>query len=431
MSSAEQVNPRALPLPLAIVCGIFVLIGLGAFLFGILSTHSEVAWRAFHVNSLYFGGLAQGGLALACIFRVVGAKWPGGIRRLAESLGAWVPVTFVLGLIGFAGRHAIFSGWLEHDMGFKAVWLNSARVFLTDLGILGVLSVLSLLYLYHSLRPSLRGASEQATGLAKVVLERWTANWRGDDQEVERSGRIGGRVAVMVLWIYAFGYSLLGFDQVMSIAPHWYSNLFGTFFAWGGFLGGIAVTTVLAVLNRNEPGIGPEVTTARLHDLGKMLFAFSIFWMYLFWSQYLVIWYGNLPEETAFLESRLGPVFLLDADAWNLANWNFSIQRLMESAWAPISMLVWLGCWIIPFFVLLGQKAKKTPRVVGSVAGILLLGLWFERNVLIWPSYYPNERWAWLGFAQIAIALGFLGAFVLVQQVFAKVVPSILVPKSS
>jgi hypothetical protein len=431
MSSAEQANPQALSRPLVIVCGLLTLLGTVTFFAGIMGEHPETAWRAYHINFLYFGGIAQGAMVLACIFTVVGAKWPGTVKRLAESFTAWVPITFALAIIGFFGREHLFEAWLTEDMGFKAGWLSVGRVFGTDLAIFGILAVLAMIYLYHSLRPSLNGAADNATGVAKNFLTKWTSNWQGDDVEQAHSALIMGRVAPITLWIFAFGFTLIGFDQVMSITPHWYSNLFGTFFSWGCFLSAIAATTVLAALNNNHPQIGPQITTPRLHDLGKMCFAFSVVWMYMFWSQYLVIWYGNMPEETVFFEARLGPVFLLDADAWNLANWNFSIARLMETPWAPICMLVWACCWIIPFFGLLGQKAKKTPCFVGSVAFILLFGLWLERNVLIWPSFSPEERFAWLGFTQIAIALGFLGAFVLIQQVFAKVLPSIVVPKSS
>jgi hypothetical protein len=115
---------------------------------------------------------------------------------------------------------------------------------------------------------------------------------------------------------YALVYSLLAVDMIMSLAPHWVSTMFPAYYAWGGFLSAVSLATLICLLLRNSEGLRGEVTPNRMHDLGKMIFAFSIFWMYLFWSQYLVIWYGNVPEETGFVVARLGSQFI--QDTWYL-----------------------------------------------------------------------------------------------------------------
>ena len=132
------------------------------------------------------------------------------------------------------------------------------------------------------------------------MIESLTAGWRGDAEEREASAQRTRLLAPIICLAYAFGFSMIAFDQVMSLTPTWFSNLFGAFFSWGCFLSAVSVTALLTVLHRNYPGLEGEIGKDRLHDLGKMIFAFSIFWMYLFFSQYLVIWYGNLPEETQF-----------------------------------------------------------------------------------------------------------------------------------
>jgi hypothetical protein len=154
-----------------------------------------------------------------------------------------------------------------------------------------------------------------------------------------------------------------------------------------------------------------------------MLFAFSIFWMYLFFSQYIVIWYGNLPEETQFFRSRLGTQFLQETWHWAWTN--------MDQPYVKLSLTAWLGCWVIPFCVLLGQEPKKTKSILGSVCAISLLGFWLERNVLVWPALVPGDGLAWLGAIQIGIALGFLGAFVGVFLVFSRVFPTLPLPDRS
>jgi hypothetical protein len=185
----------------------------------------------------------------------------------------------------------------------------------------------------------------------------------------------------------------------------------------------VAVTALLSVLHRGSPGLEGEFTPARFHDLGKMVFAFSIFWMYLFWSQYLVIWYGNLPEETHFIKDRLGPQFLMDT-------WTFVASRL-EAPYVKLTLTTWACCWVIPFWTLLGQRPKRTGWFLASISTIVAFGFWLERNVLVWPSLQPGESWSWLGLVQVGIALGFLGSFALVFLVYTRVFPTLAVPDRS
>jgi hypothetical protein len=96
-----------------------------------------------------------------------------------------------------------------------------------------------------------------------------------------------------------------------------------------------------------------------------------------------------------------------------------------------LSLVAWVGCWVTPFWVLLGQRPKRTPVILGGVAMISLLGFWLERNALVWPSFVPEDGAAWVGPIQIGIALGFLGAFVLNFLIFSRVFPTLPLPKRS
>lgn len=434
--AAEQAHPREIPRGLLATCLVLMAFGAIAFLAGIWS-NADNAWRAFHVNYLFFGALAQGGVVVACVFVIVGAKWPGPVRRIAESLGAWVPFTALLFIIGFAGgRESVYVNWLHHPPASKAVWLQPARLFWMDLAIFAWLGSLSMAFLYHSVRPTLGGVAERVSGPSRAWFQRWTAGWEGDEIEREKGARRCRTLAPIICLSYAFGWSFIAFDQVMSLSPTWYSNLFGAYVSWGGFLSAVAATTLLSVLHRNQPGLEGEITRSRMHDLGKMIFAFSIFWMYLFFAQYLVIWYGNLPEETAFLRGRLGSQFLVDksrmgsmflSETWSL---RYFAERLREP-YVKVTLTVWACCWIVPFWVLLGQRPKRTPAILGTVAAIVVGGFWLERNILIWPSLVPDDSFAWLGFVQLGIAGGFLGAFGLVFLAFTRVLPSLAVPKRS
>ena len=421
MSANYRANPRDLPFPLLGACVTLIAIGLIALVGGAFSDPATT-WRAFHVNFLYFGMMSQAALCLACALVIIGARWAGPIRHVAEGLSAWVPISFVLFIIGqWMGKEYIHTNWIHGAPPGKEAWLSFDRVFYTDAALLLVGVVLTLMFLRASFRPTLHGAAERATH-AKGMFESWTANWQGDAAEAEASQRRLGWLAPVIGLLYAFGFTVVAYDQVMSLTPTWFSNIFGWYFLWGGFLSGIAATALICVLLRaTTPGWAAEITKPRMHDLGKMIFAFSIFWMYLFFAQYIVIWYGNLPEETQFYQARLGSLFL--QDSW------FVVWDYFDEPYVKVALAAWVCCWVTPFWVLLGQVPKKTPAILGTVAAIVLVGFWLERNVLVWPSLVPDDGMSWLGPIQIGIALGFLGAFSLTFLIFSRIFPTLPLPQ--
>jgi hypothetical protein len=427
----EKANPRPLPQPLTAICAGLAVLGVATFLYG-LSADPQTAWLSFHTNFIYFGTLAQGGLILAAIFCTVGARWPGPYRRIAEGLAAWVPITAVLSCVGYLGRHYIFEWSREGAAHGKEVWLNDARVYGTDISILILLAIWTIVFLKTSTRPTLGGGSPGSTGFAKTMSERWTAGWKGDREERDASDARLGRMAPPLILFFALGFSLVVFDQVMSMEQLWFSNLFGAYVLWGGLASALSLTAVIGILHRNSPGFEGQINEKRMHDIGKLIFAFSIFWLYLFFAQYLVIYYGNLPEETGFLRDRLGPQFVIDKGyteaAWALSwsDWDFRWERLTEG-YGWVAMTVWLFNWIIPFWVLLGQRPKKTVWIAGPVATAVVIGFWLERNLLIWPSVVKGDQLAWLGPIQMGVLAGFVGAFALVFLIYSRVFPSLAV----
>ncbi|MCP4035620.1 MAG: hypothetical protein GY733_01685 [bacterium] len=441
MSSAsrvlEQAHPRELPKPLTQICAFLAVVGVIAFVVALMND-PQTAWLAYHANFIYFATLAQGGAAFAMIMVVVSAKWPGPMRRMFEALGAWVPVTFVLGVIGMFGGDYLFEWKREGAVHGKEVWLNASRVYTTDLVILFLLSIATLWFLKTSNRPMLKKLADNGTGFGQRMAQKWTAGWKGDVEERDAAFEKLSKRAAPLLLFYALGYSFFIFDQVMSMEQTWFSNLFGAYVTWGGILSAVAAVALCSVIYKGKDDFKHMITEDRMHDIGKLCFAFSIFWMYLFWSQYLVIWYGNLPEETVFFVDRLGNQFVIDkmemgamggsawAKAW--ASWDFDWDRL-KTAYGWTAMTTWACLWIIPFWVLLGQRPKKTRWILGPVAAIILFGFWLERNLLVWPSVIKNDSTSYLGLYQILIALGFAGAFGLVFLFYTHVFPTIAVER--
>ena len=430
-TAAERANPGVLPQPLTNICLAFAGLGVVSFVGGIISD-PQTTWLAYHSNFIFYTMLACGGLTLTAIYSIVGAYWPGPYRRFAESFAAFIPIALLLGIIGIFGGEYIFDWQKNGAMHGKEAWLNTTRFYATDIGLLGIMSLLAVMFLKASARPTLRNLAENGTGFAKKMAESWTAGWKGDEEERAASKTRTAFIAPFIAITYGFGFAFFAFDQVMSMEQAWFSNLFGNFVCWGGILSAVAGCALSGVFSRNIDGFQGEVTERRMHDIGKLMFAFSIFWMYLFWSQYLVIYYGNLPEETYFLRDRLGDQFMIDkgysaaAFAKSWANWDFEWARL-QTGYGWVSMAVWACNWLIPFFVLLGQRPKKTPWIAGPVAGTLLFGLWLERNVLIWPSVIKGDMLSWFGMIQVGIGLGFFGIFMLVVLYYSRVFPTVAV----
>jgi hypothetical protein len=199
--------------------------------------------------------------------------------------------------------------------------------------------------------------------------------------------------------IYAYVFTLVAFDGIMALQPHWFSNLLGGFFFMGSFLGAHMLLALLMLYGSRHLGVADLVSPKQRHDLGKLCFGFTVFWTYLMWAQFLVIWYGNLPEETGFVFARL---------------WGH---------WLPIGKAVFLGMFVIPFFGLLGVAPKKTRITLGFFATISLVSLWLERYLLVMPSITPLPGPVFGLDAELGPTLLFAGLFLLSYALFARTFP--------
>ncbi len=409
-----------------------LLIGALTLLVGVFSSDAETTRRTYRVflhNWLLWGALSQGALALSAGMRLTNAEWQGPIHRVVDSMGAYVPVTLVLFGVVYAGRHELFE-WTHKPIPGKEWWFQPGFTFTRDTIALVWITLISLFYFYLSVRPMLGQARENATGLRLSLYQSWTSGWRGEEREHAISKRRLRKLAAVLGLSYAICYSLIAIDMIMSLSPEWVSTMFPAYYAWGGFLSAVSMTTIICLVLRNSDMLKGELTTERMHDLGKMIFAFSIFWMYLFWSQYFVIWYANIPEETGFIQARLGSQFL--QDTWYMTGF---FTRVAEP-YAALTLGAWTLLWVLPFWVLLGARPKKTPAILGTIACGSLLGFSIERYILVTPSLVSPEAVLAgapvtpFGIVEIGIALGFVGLFFLCFLSFGRVFPGVLPAKS-
>ena len=348
----------------------YLLIALGVIGFGIALTQgfAQRAWEAFLVNLLFWLGIAQGGVVASAAFYLTQGRWAGRAHyRLAEAFSGFLIPGFILFWVLFFGRELIFP-WIRHPIPAKTTWLNVPFLFARDGIALAVMTLLSLSFLSASRSEAAR---QWAAASNNIVMP---------PPEIRR-------LAPAVCICFGLVYSLLSFDLVMSLSPLWHSTLFGWWFFAGTFWSAIVTMAFTAVCLRFVLGPGNIFTEGRImRDLGLMVFAFSVFWFYTLFAQYIVIWYADIPMETFFIAVRAHYV-----------------------PWAFMSWMVVCLVWAIPFVSLLGIRPKKTPAILGTVALLGMVGIWSEIYVLVVPSLSP--RTIPLGWVEILVTAGFLGAF--------------------
>ena len=352
------------------VASVMIACGVIAFAIALARGEAAIAWEGYLVDLLFFLGIAQAGVVASAAFYLTQAKWGGSTPyRLGEAFAPFLLVGVFLFLGLYFGRALIFP-WVLHPIPQKAAWLNAPFLFARDGISLAIMAIVS----YAFIRVS---RSDDARAWTVAV---------NDIELPPHSIRV---LAPMLAVLYAFIYSLLSFDLIMSLSPVWRSTLFGWFFFAGCFLTAVAAMALVATILRGRLGAHNLFTNQIvMHDLGKLVFAFSVFWVYLLFAQYIVIWYGDLPVETFFI-----------------------VQRVHHMPWRPLSIACLVLIWLVPFIGLMSVRAKKSPIVLGTVSSLVLFGFWIERYVLIVPSLSLDA--IPFGVIQLLISVGFLGAFLL------------------
>ncbi|MGH7482272.1 MAG: hypothetical protein ACRELV_08965 [Longimicrobiales bacterium] len=366
-----------------------------------LGVDTDRAWRAYLFNWVYFTTLAQGGVILACTTVITKAIWARSTRRIALAPIAFLPIAFVLMFPIFVAGEHIFP-WIEHrpPFEFKAAYLTMSFMVARNVIMMAALTVLSLLFAYWAVRPDAAVLNEGGHGRPVPFTGLLTRRWRGHEVEEVLSARRLSYLAPAVVVVWAIAFSFVAFDFIMSLEPEWFSTLFGPYVFMAGFLGAIALTSLLALVYRRTFGLDDVITPPNIHDLGKLTFAFVVFWGYLFWAQYIVIYYGQLPLEQSFVIHRFAEPF----------------------KWLSVTVLMML--FVAPFFLLLGVLPKKTPKFFGAVTLVILIGLWLERYLLVYPSYYHDAGVGVpFGFPELSGLLLFGGIFLLAILWFAASFP--------
>ena len=397
----EDVYRRGLNAPtqgLLVGGAVLAVLGLGLFVALLMGDDPGRAWRMFLINFLFFTGIAQGAIIFAAIQKIAKGHWSGPIIRFAEAAVAFLPVSLICFLVLFLGKDHLFP-WIEHPTPARGNWLTVPWVFWRDLVALVAVFGVAVAFVYHDMKPDVAELKEHVTGWKRALYERIAGDYTGTPEQLQKLEHRVHWLAPLMCILYAYMFTILAFDLIMSLAPYWLSNLFGAFFFMGAFLTGLTMLALMMVYWRKRLGMEEVIDVHDFHDLGKLIFGFSIFWAYLMYSQFLVIWYGNLPEETSFPFYRF----------WG--------------EWRPIAITVGIMVFLIPFWGLIWVKAKITPFTFGLFALISIAGVWLERYLLVQPSL--TEHGPAFGLPEFGITAGFLGLFLLAYGVFASVFPMV------
>jgi hypothetical protein len=387
------------------LAGAFFAIGLLAFVVR-LTQDAQSAWISYITNWLFFTSIAMGGVLLAVVTWIVKAQWNWSLRRVSQSFAAFLPISFVL-LLPMLGLGDSYFPWIDLMatdplVAQKQAYLNMPFLITRNVVGVAILFGLSLYFVYLAVRPDmgLVKDSEEEDEQRRSWRERLTQGWMGQEQEEVHSYQRMTTLAPVIVLLYVIVLTIISFDWVMSLEPHWYSTMFGPWFFMGAFWGGIAATALWSLyLRTKHKDFKNLIGLQQRHDLGKLTFAFTVFWGYLFFSQYLVIWYGKLPWETAWIMRRSGEV------------------------WGGYSTFTIVVAFVVPFIGLVGRKGKMKPVLLAFFTSVVLFGLWLERYGMLAPSLH-REGDPVFTIWQPLIGLMFLGLYLGAVRWFLSTFPA-------
>jgi len=361
-----------------IILAILIFIGLAALVYGILNYSPEKIWSALLLNSVNFLTIALGATFFVAVHNITESGWHVLIQRIPEAISMYLPIGAIFMIIMLFGLNHVFH-WIHevhHDpiIANKEAFLN-VPFFITRLVI--YLSVW--IFLTYMLRKISKKSDV------------------GDAQKSLAKNRTYGAIFMV---FFALSIVVFAWDWLMSIEAHWFSTLFGWYVLSGVIVKSFAAIIIILAILRYL-GYMEFVTKENIHDLARYLFSFGIFWMYLWFSQFMLIWYANIPEETFYFIKRIDDYRFL-----------FFLNLALN--------------FLIPFLVLIVRKFRRVLWVVTAMAIVVFIGQWVDQYLMIFPG--TMKKVSSIGFFDIGLTVGFIGIFLWV--VLQSLTKANLLPKN-
>jgi hypothetical protein len=388
---AEVVESSSRPIPARYRTLSLILLGLGTLTFiAGLFVNPDRMWTAFHFNWLFFAVMTSAGVTFVAVQRITTARWSRSVIRLMEGYVAFLPVAFLFLLLTLlAGKGHVF--WWTREAApnaMKATYFSPGFLIGRDILTFLVITVLGLWYIYKSVRLDVGRLPEAGASWAAGLRARMRDGFRDERREIHSTHSMQGKLAVFIVLTFGYGWSVLAWDLSMGLTPFFQSTLYSWWFFMGGWLCALMLFALLVrAWNQHLDTAGGLITEHHFHDIGKLCFAFTAFWGYLSFGQYLVIWYGNIGEETFFFHLRLSGV------------------------WKALTVAGATMVFVLPFFGLLGRHPKVTRSWMTLFALSSLIGMWIIRYIEVYPSVYGPLPTLPFGFWELGMFALYAGAW--------------------
>lgn len=346
------------------------------------AVNSQMVLRSYLLAFMLWGGVAIGCLGLLMLHHMVGGGWGVAIRRLLEAGTRTFPLVFLMFLPVALGVHSLYE-WSHADVVAKDPVLQHKSMYLNEMGFYIRAILYFAIWMFLSMRLNALSKRQEQEGYWPV---------RPSLQRLSAPGLI----------LHALVVTFAGVDWIMSLEPHWFSTIFGAIFMVNQALSCFAIMIfVICFLSTKEPMKG-VVKTQTYHDLGSLLFAFNMLWAYVSFSQLIIIWSANLPEEIVYYIKRL------------------------RGGWEYIGLAVFLFHFVVVFFLLLNRPVKRNPSLLGKVALWVLAMRVLDLIWVIMPAFshevqngvpvaHFDFNAVWISFAA-ALGLGGIWMYVFAMQ---------------
>ncbi|MCB0395476.1 MAG: quinol:cytochrome C oxidoreductase [Flavobacteriales bacterium] len=332
------------------------------------------AWANLLVDNFFFLAIALFGTFFIAFQYLTESGWSAVIKRIPEAMAQYLYIGGPLFLIViFAGNHNIFH-WMDHEL-FEEGSPHFDKI------IAGKEAFLNPVFFYVRSVIYIAGWIVGTYFLRKYSLQE---DLQGGLKWHKKSIKASAGFVVF----FAVSTSIAAWDWIMSIDAHWFSTLFGWYVFLGFWVSGTTFALLFTIYLKRK-GYLQEVNENHLHDMGKWMFATSMVWAYLWVSQFLLIWYANIPEEVTYYQFRI------------------------EEYALPFFGMVIVN-FFLPFFVLMSRDAKRHTGLLTMVGGIIFLGHWYDVQMMVIPGIVQEH--GHIGFAEWGMFLGFLGLFLFVVQ---------------